>query len=536
MPRKKRVQPKRLRTRHFVTPERWSVEPRGWVPAPKAPLVFPHSSCLPTSGIRCEVLTNARRHTNDLPKLDVLRPTPSPLQSVGSLQDELGFRVLASELPSFLVDRDSDTVENCRRRVQDEADLMVLVIGGRYGSIPDSRTHSVTNLEYLTARAKGIPVFAFVQADVLAVLPTWESNRNADFTRTVDTPELFVFFLKQVRSVDNVWMFPFTTAQEIAEVLRMQLAYLAKRGLDLQAQLRGSPEEYQGLTGVAFRIALERPAVWQGRLFAQLVREEIASASDLRRAYESGLAFGVGEGVSDDEAPVWAQECLGQVLRLSAGLTVLVNDLLNAALNANDPRQIAYGARELGRAYKEALEWAQRIRRAHVEDEWVGVTRELSLFTRNIVIRLETLPDTLDQRLDEALAAPTDSPRQVHMDFTVEIYNLDGYTREFAVIARRRGLPGGRGRAVVGLTQEIVSQPHVQAACLGERVRPAVSPAVPDKSGKFSEATPTGHYASSGPDGLENKSPRPTLTRPCDRRSKPTVDVQPRTSRTAVAG
>lgn len=37
-------------------------------------------------------------------------------------------------------------------------------------------SNSVTNLEFLEARAKGIPVYAFVEKSVLALLPVTLSN------------------------------------------------------------------------------------------------------------------------------------------------------------------------------------------------------------------------------------------------------------------------------------------------------------------------------------------------------------------------
>ena len=49
------------------------------------------------------------------------------------ISDELGYSALLSELPSFPVDPDLDTIENCRRRVERNADILVLVVGGRYG-------------------------------------------------------------------------------------------------------------------------------------------------------------------------------------------------------------------------------------------------------------------------------------------------------------------------------------------------------------------------------------------------------------------
>jgi hypothetical protein len=73
------------------------------------------------------------------------------------ITDEMGWIALLSELASFPVDPDADTIENCRRRVEQDADILIVVIGGRYGTVDFSATKSVTNLEYLAARAKGIP-------------------------------------------------------------------------------------------------------------------------------------------------------------------------------------------------------------------------------------------------------------------------------------------------------------------------------------------------------------------------------------------
>src|SRR5690242_6648001 len=56
------------------------------------------------------------------------------------LVDQLGYQALLSELPSFPVEPDLDTVANCQKRVREQADVLVLVVGGRYGSIDDKTT------------------------------------------------------------------------------------------------------------------------------------------------------------------------------------------------------------------------------------------------------------------------------------------------------------------------------------------------------------------------------------------------------------
>src|SRR5579862_8593331 len=92
------------------------------------------------------------------------------------IESELGYRALISEHSSFPIDPDASTIENCRQRVQRDADILILIIGGRYGSVESKSQKSVTNLEYLTARAKGIPIYAFVEKSIITLGSVWEAN------------------------------------------------------------------------------------------------------------------------------------------------------------------------------------------------------------------------------------------------------------------------------------------------------------------------------------------------------------------------
>lgn len=75
------------------------------------------------------------------------------------IEDDLGYEAILSEYDSFPVDPDKDTVNNCLRVVEQRADIMVLIVGCRYGYVTERGEKSITNLEYLRARAKGIPIF-----------------------------------------------------------------------------------------------------------------------------------------------------------------------------------------------------------------------------------------------------------------------------------------------------------------------------------------------------------------------------------------
>src|SRR5215212_5539692 len=214
------------------------------------------------------------------------------------LQDEIGYRPLLSEYPSFPIDPDLDTIENCRRRVEQDADILVLIIGGRYGYVDEASDKSVTNLEYLEARAKGIPIYAFVDRTVTAVLPIWKSNPDADYSGRVDSVRLFEF-VQQVRSEHRVWTQEFGRAQDIVAALRVQLAHLTADGLRWRLRLQGRTQrELKGLRGEALRLALERPEVWETRLFGQVLSDEIEASEDLLREHRLGILLGPSEEAS----------------------------------------------------------------------------------------------------------------------------------------------------------------------------------------------------------------------------------------------
>ena len=105
--------------------------------------------------------------------------------------ESFGFDPMLSEFNSFPVNPLDGTVDNCRKNVEDRADILVLIVGNHYGST-DDHGKSITNLEYLQARAKGIPIYVFVSRTILEWLSVWKENPDAKFPG-VDSPKLFEF-------------------------------------------------------------------------------------------------------------------------------------------------------------------------------------------------------------------------------------------------------------------------------------------------------------------------------------------------------
>lgn len=356
----------------------------------------------------------------------------------GFLQDEVGYRPLLSEHPSFPIDPDADTIENCKRRVEQDADILVLIVGGRYGYVDEATDKSVTNLEYLAARAKGIPVYAFVDRGVLAVLPAWENSPEVDFSRTVDNPRLFEF-VKQVRYVDSVWMLPFGSVQDIVGALRVQFAHLTSDGLQWRRRLQGTPlRELRGLNGKALRLALEKPDGWEYLLFGRVLCDEIEASEDLIREHEMGILLGPGEQALERDMAHWLGRQIQELRMTYTAADVLINVGLPKAWGApgtaGDVTEIVFVARRLGAVYRQAVEWSQRVRRAHVQERFRPLVDEMSKFTDNIVEQIGNAGPEFLRQVEEGLAnlpGPDDPPREIRITLTFELSNFDRYQAEF---------------------------------------------------------------------------------------------------------
>lgn len=353
------------------------------------------------------------------------------------VKDHLGYNFLASEHSSFPINPNLNTIDNCRQRVERDADLFVLVVGGRYGSIDKRSDKSVTNLEYVTARQKRIPVYAFIKNDILAQLPVWRLNNNANYEGIVDAPDLFRFVDELVSSERNVWTWPFATARDIVGTLRTQFGYLMRNGLDLQLRLRDLGDIPPHLSSAALKLVVDPPRAWEGRLFAQVLRDEIEEHRDLQRAYELDLAVGRGELVDETQSYRWLQARLTEAKRLAEGLTKLAN----SAFTSLDLPTLTWRAREIGRCHGHIFEWATFIRRAHLPPDFAALQREIARSSEAIASQIEDIPRSLDQAIESAIANDAGNGKlEIVVKIALTVPNSTQINEEIARIAGQRGI------------------------------------------------------------------------------------------------
>ena len=320
----------------------------------------------------------------------------------------LGWHAVMSEHDSFPIDPDRTTIDNCRRNVRENADIFVIVIGARYGSIDAASDKSVTNLEFAEARARGVPVYVFVSRDVLAQMRVWKANPEADFSSVVDTPRIFEF-IESFRGSGEVWTFEFATAEDIVSTLRQQFAYLVQDALEVRQTASGQDRLVAELEGDALMLALQRDSNWEIRLFGAVLEEELDRRTSLRREIEHRLASESTAFVDVLELPTWMQDRMQEVARLAQTATTVVNGYLPQALGQDgesaDPLELVAAARRLAQVWEDNARWTLRCRSVRVEERAERLVDLLSDANAKMLDEIWEFGHCIIPRLNETIVA-----------------------------------------------------------------------------------------------------------------------------------
>jgi hypothetical protein len=158
-----------------------------------------------------------------------------------------------------------------------------------------------------------------------------------------------------VTSLDSegVWVFPFEGAQEITSTLRKQLAYLFLDSLQIRRRFDVSrlPESLDGPRSNALRLVIDRPILWEYRLFSEVISQEIAKAKQARLDLTYQISFGKGEHFEKFEVFSWLKRKSAELGRLISTFETIINVALQEALGppgiAGDPEAIVYVGRKL---------------------------------------------------------------------------------------------------------------------------------------------------------------------------------------------
>lgn len=333
----------------------------------------------------------------------------------------LGLEPILSELDSFPVDPSLDTVSNCLEIVRSRADIFLLIVGNRYGSLTEAGK-SVTNLEFLEASARSIPRYVFVKREIITLLPTWKANPDADFKASVDTPKLFEF-VSGLRNSGDLWVFPFDNAQDIAQVMRKQLSFLLSDCLELRGRLQTRDDAIISLGPQTLRIYVEKPHAWEFKAFAKALQECMARHKAKKYDYELGISFGAAIKLEDRAAVTeWIQEKLAQMAQTVGQLSKAVNEGMQVAVGKpgepGDIGRIWHLAERVSDAYAELLRWALEFNRVIIDDEYKKAIALTQALVADIISQLEGFSTNLYQDILDALQRPADQ-RSITLNLSI---------------------------------------------------------------------------------------------------------------------
>lgn len=361
--------------------------------------------------------------------------------------EQLGYDILLSEYDSFPLDPLAGTVDNCLRVVDERADILILIVGCRYGSVTETG-YSVTNMEYLKARTKGIPIYAFVDKKILNVLPLWRDNPDGNFASTVDTPKLFEF-VDTFRGSDGVWSFGFESAQDIISTLKVQLSYLFFDCLALKqkaAQKNMSKKELN-LEGNAFQIAMLRPSGWEYKLFAQVLASGLDELIDRRRDFNFGIILAPTQKLQSlEEVMNYISLKVNQLQRAIDTISTLFYKTLPEAFGApgvaGDADYIIYAANRMLEVYSSIIDWSLDFGAVVTNDDFKGLVHSFSKmcdvtlcdierFSREYIEMMRHVPDNIPEGAE---------PISLNITLTLSPPNTDEFYRELSIIQQKYGL------------------------------------------------------------------------------------------------
>lgn len=347
----------------------------------------------------------------------------------------IGFDPVLSNFDSFPVNPNQNTLDNCLEAVRSNADIFLLIVGGRYGSITDTGK-SITNLEFSEASAKGIPKYVFVKEDILSLLPIWKDNPDADFSKAVDTPKLFEF-ISTLRDSGEIWVYPFSNAQDIIKTLRKQLSFLFSESLELRNKFYGSNEDLTHLESKALRLTVEKPRGWEYLLFAQVLKDQIIKYSSKRLDTELGISFGEPVILGEvDDVTSWVSSRFNWISTTIEQLSNALNDGFIKAVGEpgerGDIQRIVHLATRIGEGYEQLLDWKLQFLRVSVDEDFERLVSLASNFSTNAISEIEDFSSSLHTEIEGHITNMDsyDEGTVITITLTLTAPNTDDFSNE----------------------------------------------------------------------------------------------------------
>ncbi|HAS6660373.1 TPA: DUF4062 domain-containing protein [Vibrio parahaemolyticus] len=354
-----------------------------------------------------------------------------------------GLESMLSEYDSFPVSPDTDTISNCLRNVREKADIFVLIIGGRYG-FQTENGKSITNLEYLEAKKKGIPIYVFVNSSIMNILPIWKNNPDADFSSHVENQKVFEF-VESVSHFKSNWVYKFDSASEIKSALLQQIPYLFMDSLEARKKLKDNEVNLPSdlYPPKAARLVIEKPDGWEHLLFAFLCKAYLERLEHKKFDLEYGISFNDVVVIEEPQDVFdWITVHNNEMLKLIRLTTTLVNEAAMKSFGepgeVGDYRKIQHVCQRLLEVYEQIINWKLSFTTLDVHEDFEPILKVLSGFADDPLAKIEQFINRVSVEIPKALESIGHSDEHVTLNFTfvLESPDVDSFNRELEKIGR----------------------------------------------------------------------------------------------------
>jgi len=150
---------------------------------------------------------------------------------------ELGYDTVRNETGGIPYGKDQKLEDYCYKEIS-EIDILVGIVGGRFGSEAERGNYSITQVEIKTAIEQNKQVYIFIEKNVLAEYQTYLINKENETTkyRFVEDKKIYKFIEEIHALPKNNIVHPFETALDITFFLREQWAGLFRDLLHQQTK------------------------------------------------------------------------------------------------------------------------------------------------------------------------------------------------------------------------------------------------------------------------------------------------------------
>jgi hypothetical protein len=152
---------------------------------------------------------------------------------------EMGYEPVLHERGKVPYGKEKSLEEYCYKEIEG-CDILVSIVGGRFGSGSLQKPYSISQLELKTAFEQEKQVFIFIERAVYSEYSTYLKNKGVLGIQYhfVDNPSVYSFIEEIEQLPRNNPISPFETAQDITDYLREQWAGLFQRFLEDKGRLR----------------------------------------------------------------------------------------------------------------------------------------------------------------------------------------------------------------------------------------------------------------------------------------------------------